>query len=452
MSCFRRYLFYSVLCWFVLGGSIFSRAQTGASGIVPLDRLDSELRAHIEHAAADSWQMDLQDILVSRGEATSTRMSAARAFRLSANANVGYQQQDAGGVNSDGVNLRYNIAARKPLYHWGSNDADHEYGLLVLESSKHRRSLTFLNLYRSLVSSYADYVVLKQQEKDQLLSLEIFEADLKLLRDQVERGERPQSRLNEENVKYERSQLGYESLKIRLQKAENEFRTVAGLGDNAVISTKLELIPAPEDISLIENQVNGFIAQIETDSLLYEEKKFRLDQEDLRLHKYKVNNRPKVDGIVRFRKDTETIATGNRNNLDLEEAFAGIEMTWNIYDGGATRGFVRDTIQSKRQLERELRNLREEMATDLRFMLSDLKIIVQQCQLDEQDYSWSVGGYEQGLQDREAGRLSEKEIGVLRRGVEVQKTKAFISRARYYKALASIHVAMESSVILSYLD
>ena len=86
----------------------------------------------------------------------------------------------------------------------------------------------------------------------------------------MERGERPQSRLNEENVKYERSQLGYESLKIRLQKAENEFRTVAGLGDNAVISTKLELVPAPQDISLIENQVNGFIAQIETDSLLYE--------------------------------------------------------------------------------------------------------------------------------------------------------------------------------------
>ncbi len=419
---------------------------------VPLDILNGELRSHLEKAAINSWHMDLQDMLVTQGEARSTQLSSGDAIKLSANVDAGYQIQRSGGVDSEGVNLRYNVSARKSIYHWGALEADHDSGLLGVEFAKYGRKIGFLNLYQSLVGKFADYVVIRQQEKDQLLSLELFKADLELFKDQVERGEMSSSKFAQEEVKYDRAKLAYESLKIRLERAESAFRTQAGLENSESLLSEVDLQPIPADISLIEAQVNAFIADIESVSLDYLQKKTRLDQADLALRRNTVNNRPKLDGLVRFRQDNETIATGDRSNLDLQETFAGVQFSWNIYDGGSTRGAVLSSMQSKRQLERELVILRDKIESDLRFMVEDLKILIQQNQLDEQDYVWATGGYNQGLVDVKEGRVSEKELRVLRRGVEVQKTKAFISRARYYKALASIHAAMESPAILSYLE
>jgi outer membrane protein TolC len=419
---------------------------------VPLDQLNSELKVHIEKAAVNSWDMTLQDILVKRGEATSTRMSSGKGIKLRLNTNVGFEDEDSGGLDSQGFQFRYNLTAKKPLYHWGALEADHEYGLLHVESSKYHRQIAFLGLYQKLVNSYADYIVLKQRQIEQVSSLELFEADIKLYRGQVERGEMSNSRFVLEEAKFERSKLVYESLKNQIVKLEESFRTVVGIAEEVPIAYGIHLDSAANDFSATESQINAFVSQIDKLSLRFQEKKFRLEQEDLRLQKYTVINRPKLDGLLRFRRDSETIATGNRNDLELQEAFAGIELNWSLYDSGAKKGFVLDSIQSKRQLERELFNLKDSIASDLRYKLANLKVLVPQSRLDEQDFGWAVGSYNQALEDRKAGRVSEKDLLILSRNVEIAKTKVFVSRANYFKALASLHVAMESASILAYLN
>jgi len=396
--------------------------------------------------------MTLQDILIARGEAASTQLSSGKGIKVRLNSTAGFQDEDSGGTSSQGLNYRYDLTARKPIYHWGALEADHQFGLLQVESSKYHRQIVFLSLYQTLVSNFADYLVWKQKEKDQLLSLQIFKADLELYRDQVKRGEMSNSRLLLEEVSFERSKLGFESLKNSILKLEESFRNVSGVDENVPVALDFHFNPVANDFSILEAQVNAFISEIETSSLRYQEKKFRLEQEDLRLQKYSVLNRPKVDGLLRFRKDSETITTGNRNNLELQEAFAGFELNWSIYDSGAKKGLVLDSIQSKRQLERELSQLKDSMVSDLNYRISDLKVMVQQSFLDQQDYGWAVGGYNQALEDVKAGRVSEKELLVLSRNVEVAKTKLFVSRAQYFKALAQLNVAMESSSILAYLD
>lgn len=419
---------------------------------VPLDQLNSELKAHIKKAAVNSWDMTLQDILVKRGEAISTQMSSGKGIKLRLNTNVGFQDQNSGGTSSQGVQFRYDVTARKPIYHWGALEADHEVGLLQVESSKYHRQIAFLSLYQNLINHYVDYIVLKQREKEQLLSLELFEADLTLYRDQVERGEMSNSIFVLEEVKFERSKLVYESLKNSIFQLEDSFRRVAGLEENAAITSSIHLDGTANDFSVLESQMDAFISQIDKMSLRFQEKKFLLEQEGLRLQKYTVINRPKLDGLVRFRKDSETIATGNRNNLELEEAFAGLELNWSLYDSGAQKGLVLNSIQLKRQLERELTMLKDSIAADLNYKLANLKVLVPQSRLDQQDFGWAVGSYNQALEDRKAGRVSEKDLLILSRNVEIAKTKVFVSRANYFKALASLNVAMESASILAYLD
>ena len=419
--------------------------------LIPLDHLNPELKAHIEKAAVLSWDMNLQDILVKKGEATSTQLSSGKGVKIRLNSNVGFEDEDSGGTSSQGFQFRYDLTARKPLYHWGALEADHEYGLLHVEFSKSHRQIAFLILYQKLVNYYADYMVLKQRQIEQVLSLELFEADMELYHGQVERGEMSSNKFVLEEVKFERSKLAHESLKNEIVKLEGSFRTLVGMDENAPIADKVHLESVSTDFSITEIQINAFVSQIDKLSLRFQEKKFRLEQEDLRLHKYSAINRPKLDGLFRFRKDSETIATGNRNNLELQEAFAGIELNWSPYDSGAKKGLVLNSIQSKRQLERELSNLKDSIASDLRYKLANLKVLVPQSRLDQQDYGWAISGYNQALEDRKAGRVSEKDLLILSRNVEISKTKLFVSRAKYFKALASLNVAMESASILAYL-
>tara|TARA_B100001123_G_scaffold374269_1_gene439443 strand:- start:1114 stop:2487 length:1374 start_codon:yes stop_codon:yes gene_type:complete len=418
----------------------------------PLDHLDNQLQSHLSFAFENSWQINLQNILVERGEATSTRMSSGKGTKVRANFTTGYEQEVSGGLESTGFKFRYNVSAVKPIYHWGALEADHNSGLIILESAKNERVFSFLSLYRVLVNWFVDIVVNKQVANHQILSLAIQEEDLSLYKSQVDRGEVSTDMLANAQLRYDRADLTLQSLENKILKEENSFREAAGLDASAPIVAEAVLPPVSLDHSLLERQVMAFIGEIETVSLQYKSRQITLDQAALNLEKYTVNNRPKINGLIQFRQDSETLATGNRTDLELKEAFAGVQFNWSIYDGGSTRGLLREAMATKRQRERELSNYRDSVTSDLNFLLTDLRIYAQQTLLDEEQLRRDLASYEQTLVDVREGRVPEKTGKQFERNVEVQRAKLYLTRGRYFKALTSIYVTMEAPFILNYID
>ena len=117
-------------------------------------------------------------------------------------------------------------------------------------------------------------------------------------------------------------------------------------------------------------------------------KQSRLDQELERLEKYEVNQKPKLNGLLYLRRDSDNVITGDRRNLEYTEGFAGLEVNWNLYDGKNTAAFVKDSLESRRQLERELSNLKQELKDDIGFFVEDLKIKHEQSLLSDQTFIW----------------------------------------------------------------
>lgn len=428
--------------------------EYSSESVIPaaLDQIDEELRSHLSFAAQNSWHMNLQNILVDRSEGTSSRWSASKSTKVRASLSSGYEDESSGGIASTGFKFRYNISAVKPLYHWGATKADHQYGQILLDNTKLGRSLSFLNLYRKLVYSFIDVAVSKQQAKYQQLSLSILEEDLELYRGQVERGEVSSDVLANEQLKYDRADLAFQSLQNRIAKLEDAFRNDAGMETGIPIAPSFALPPAASNLSSIENQVQAFIAEIGGSSLRIKDKQNRVDLNDQFIKKYKVNNRPKIDGIISFRQDSETLATGNRNDLELKEAFGGIQFSWSIFDGGSTRGLVRETMNNKRQLERELMILKESIVSELEYYMTDLRIFSQQSVLDEAQLTRDIAAYKQTVIDVKEGRASGKTAKQFERNVETAKYRLFQTRAQYHKTLTNLYVSMESPAILNYLD
>ncbi len=418
---------------------------------VPLDELVGLLRSHLEFAAASSWKMELQDILVAQGEALSTRMSSGKSTKVRLNAGFGLDDQSSGLIQAEGFKYRYDFMISKPLYHWGALEADHEYGLLQVERTHNNRQVAFLGLYQSLVNRFIDYQILKQRIKYRAISLAVQLEQLELYRDQEKRGEFPTERLASEELQFNQSTLNYQSLKNSISKEESNFRTEAGMDSHVALSGEGKLPLVARDLTLIEERVANFLKQVDKLSVRFQEKQTRVDQEAKRLQKYEVNNRPKFYGVFRMRKDSETIG-GIRRGTDIEEVFAGLEFNWSIFDGGNTRGLVLDSIQAKRQLERELAILKDAITSDVNFLLSDLKILQESSFLSEQHFAHAIEQYEQMRDDVEAGRMAEKDLKILEENLELWRTNLYVSRGNYYKTLTNLYVSMEYPSILAYIE
>lgn len=451
-----RFAFPVVILSLVLPGRGISGAVDGVESPdsvrpVPLDELVEELRAHLEFAAANSWKMELQDILVAQGEAHSTQLSSGKSTKVRLNAGFGVDDESSGLNQADGLEYRYDFLISKPLYHWGALEADHQFGILQVQRTHSNRQVAFLGLYQSLVSQFIDYLILRQREKHSDASLTFQKEQLEVFRDQEQRGELPREQLIHEELKLNQAALDQQSLQNSINRAETYFRTEAGLDDHVPLSTQGILPAVAGDLTLVEDRVAGFFSQVEKLSVRFQERQLRLDQETRKLQKYEVDNRPKFNGVFRVRRDIETVG-GIRRRSEIEEVFAGLEFSWSIFDGGAARGQVLDSIQTKRQLERELAILKETIISETNFLLEDLKIHQESSLLIERHFALALEQYEQRERDVAAGRMSERDLRTLRQNLEHWRTNLYISRGGFYKTLTKLYVTLEYPSILAYIE
>ena len=146
------------------------------------------------------------------------------------------------------------------------------------------------------------------------------------------------------------------------------------------------------------------------------------------------------------------LITGDRRNLEYTESFAGFEMSWNVYDGKLTKASLMESLESRRQLERELADLKKNVKDDIGFYFEDLKIKREQSILSDQKFIWEEGRYRQMDEDVKAGRSPEKDLKAVKRDLERVRITQWDMRGRYYKSLTNLYVMLEYPSILAYLD
>jgi len=423
---------FEFLAFIFLLASLFPdlQAQEAQPGVPanPLEDLTPALRPLVQSAAENSWRMNLQEILIKRAEALSMRYSSIKNTKVSLNANVGWQIQETGGETSEGWKYRFDVNVRKPLYTWGAAEADHQYGLLQVKRVKQDRQLAFLSIYRNVINRFIDYQIYQQRAVVSGLNEEISRDNVELRRAEVERGEYPATQFATIELAYKKEALKHEVNLNTLAKNRDLIREEIGIEEDDPLLMGQGLPAVSSDLEILEARIANYLLSLDEGSLKVLASQYRIDQEKERLKKYEVNQRPKLNGLLRLRRDSENIITGDRQNLEFTEGFAGLEINWNIYDGKNTRAYVMDTLESLRQLDREIEILKDNIEDDLEFFFVDLKIQREQSLLNAQSFSWQEGRYRQMAEDVAAGRSPEKDLKVVKRDLEKARSAMYDSR------------------------
>jgi hypothetical protein len=179
-------------------------------------------------------------------------------------------------------------------------------------------------------------------------------------------------------------------------------------------------------------------------TLEYEIYDLRVREATLRHQIEKVRLYPKIYAGAGFSLENSTTVVLNRvNQQAVQRASASVYAQWNIFDGFATRGVVREALAAKQLQERRKAVDLEGIMQNAQILERSLKLDVEQLELAEIRQSLAVetrrrAAEEVALGNLPKGDVERSQIGILQAEARTQESRAaFLSRWSEFVALAA---------------
>lgn len=153
--------------------------------------------------------------------------------------------------------------------------------------------------------------------------------------------------------------------------------------------------------------------------------------EDLNYRVAKTRLKPKISAIAAFSQDQQANLYGTIDSYSLTSLYAGVSVSWTIFDGLSNGATVRNSLARRRQLENDYRAVTERLAADSQNQVRRLQFIARGMALNDRVASDSVGGLETVRDERRRGVKSDADVSQAQLVVYDTEIQAFNARIDY---------------------
>jgi outer membrane protein TolC len=410
-------------------------AQSGdVTGTMPEDYLP-ELRTILETAFRRSPQVVAAEFERAISEA---RIDSANAARLpTVNGNLSYAvNQTAISSNTSSQTrdngLFYNLGVTQALFHWRAlkNQTDAaRINLLVAQKSY---DLAARELGTVVRKAYLALIVEKARLRQAEDIIRVMRDDLAVVAEKRERGTVSPAVYEGDKLRLREVQLDVDRVAAEFDANCRRFARLAGMGTLNPASVP-EQIPKPA--------FSPHLAAAMTAAVLRDGAKGTLEWEiyDLRVQEAtkrheieRVRLYPKFFASAGFSLENSTNVNGNAvNQQGIQRRTVSIYAQWNIFDGFATRGAVREALANKRVQERRLTLEAEGVVQNVQILERSLKLDAEQLDLSEIRHSLALESKRRAAEEVALGNQAKGDIDRAENGVRQSDAKNQESRATY---------------------
>ena len=402
----------------------------------------AELRELLRHASENAPSLEMSAYRVE--EAEGERMAAHAANKPRVHANVRgalslEQRSDVDSLETRGL-ATAGLQLRQPLYYWGATEATRQVGSLRLEQAELEAMDARLGLTRELRMVYLELVMardgLRLLESSAATAREMEATQSELVRE----GSLPEVELLESRITLYDYEEQLVQAKSRVRRLED--RLVLLSGDER--ARKLGQVSFPEITPLTPDELHRLRERIDHTArppvtVLREEVALRMEQENHRV--IRSSKRPLVDLVAGISQDQlESVGQAQYEYRVLY--FAGLQVSWNLFDGRETRGRELSSLARQRLLELRAEESRQRHRQELMGVFEDLQQNLQQMLVRDRRDELA----KQRLQLREdlAERGQVSRIDLLRDRLHADDVRMRALRARvdYLLNLSRIHAAL----------
>jgi len=428
-------------------------AQTGdVTGTMPEDYLP-ELKTILELAFRRSPQVVAAEFERAVSEA---KVEVANASRLpSVNGNLSYAiNQTAISSNTSSQTrdngLFYSLGVTQALFHWRAlkNQTDAaRINLLVAQKSY---DLAARELGTIVRKAYLALIVEKARLRQVEDIIRVMRDDLAVVAEKRERG-------TVSPAVYEGDKLRLREVQLEVARAAAEFdancrRFARLVGMGAFVPSAVpDQIPKPAfSPDLAAAMTASVLRDGAKGSLEWEIYDLRV-QEAIKRHEIeRVRLYPKFFASAGFSLENSTNVNGNSvNQQGIQRRTVSVYAQWNIFDGFATRGAVREALANRRVQERRLTIEVEGVLQNVQILERSLKLDAEQLDLSEIRHSLALeskrrAAEEFGLGNQAKGDIERAENGVRQADAKNQESRAtFLGRWSEFVALAGTDPALK---------
>lgn len=395
-----------------------------------------ELSTLLEKAGANAPALVAQAL--ARDESLA-RLDVARAAyypRVDIQSNAGFRQTryEVDGVESENsAGANFYAVIRRPLYHWGAIAARIKQARLDQSNEDLQRVLILRQIKRGIRANYLNLIVNQATLKSLRERRASAETEISRLRGDADAGtvstlDAAQLQLNQQqtliDIDYHESQQ--ERIRASFQRE---------IGWDAPLTLD-QALPSPDANALLawieQARASGSLVWVGDHAEVLRRQNL-VARERAELTWITSRQRPLVNISASAVRDQRNVA--GENNADAMTYFAGLEISWNVFDGFETSARKREASARMRRYERQLEAYCAELAAQAGDVLNTISLQLRQLQLNDTRASIATQSLTSAESDAAEGRLSAQALRERRIGAQETELNALRTRVTLLLAL-----------------
>lgn len=328
---------------------------------------------------------------------------------LDLGANLGVRRQyRSNDEDTSNFGLNYNARLTRPLYHWGAIEARIEQARIDNDT----KALDYLQntrlIFRQIRSDYLTLLLNSISLRIENIRKENLQSDLEKLKIDFENGKISELSYQGTQLNLQNSLLLIGKIKRDQKQIISRFRQTAGW-QNPINSEmqipKFEIDPLEKWLEEEAATQSKAWTQMHYSALLIENE---INDQKEAMTIIKARQRPIINFTASATQDQSNTSTAN--NVDTLTLFAGLSVSWNIFDGFQTKHRKIEANLKKRRLESKLDRLKKELLQQQQQMIDAIYYQLKNTKILEKRYELEGKLYMNKQSDFKAGRLTQNDL------------------------------------------
>ena len=245
----------------------------------------------------------------------------------------------------------YNLTLSQPLFHWRERRNNARIGELRRHIAEGRHTEAFRVLALEIRSTYLQLILMKIRVANARNEQRLAEDALRLAEEKLAQKVTSEGEIFQTQIAHEKARLAAEYADLDFLRLKQVLASLTGqpvLADNLIPD---EIAGLPSSLEGVSRLLASFLSMDEPDIPQMMILRREVEAGNLTYANQRKRLLPKLNFVAGVSQDEQSFTTNVGLKYGVQSRFAGLTVTWSIFDGHATRGAVMAALARKRQAE-----------------------------------------------------------------------------------------------------
>lgn len=340
---------------------------------------------------------------------STARLKQARAAyypRLDLNGNLGYRLSTYSGnqPDDDSFGITGSATLRRPLYHWGAIEARIRQARLDFKNENLLGTLALRRIQRSIRADYLSLLVNQTALRNARLRRQVNEERASVLRTNAASGTVSAQESSRTQLNLSQALMDIEQLEADQARILATYRRNLGWDAPLALDAAIPAVATADVLAWIEQTRAATRPEwLDTNAETLHRANL-VEREKAERVRIVANQRPLFNFAASVGQGQSNTST--QNNVNTLTYFAGIDVSWNIFDGFETRQRKLESTLRQRRLENDLAAFQSELAAQAADTLTQLHFQARRLDLEQQRFTLTRESFASSKRDLDEGRLA----------------------------------------------